>query len=416
MKKSTKYLKITVNIVGLLILLALCIWVLPRLVVYFMPFVIAGIIALIANPLVRFLEKRVRITRKAGTAVVIIIVIAAVVAALYFIIYNLVIQIIGFIQTAPQTWENTSETIRAFIASVRKFMSRFPLPVREWSDTFLDNIFVNISNWISGVATAAADAETERSGNVGLPIISVIMGILASYFFLADRDYIIGFIERHIPKQLMDRWDLVYKTMKDAVGGYFAAQFKIMIVMYFEIFAGLLILRVKYAFMIAFLVALLDFLPFFGAGAVMIPWAVIKLIQQDYKMAIGLIIIWAIGQAVRQLIQPKLVGDSIGLEPIPTLFFLYIGFRTGGPFGLIVAVPVGMVIINLSKAGVFTNFKYSIMMIVKGFEKMRRFTPEELRLEGIEVDERTEGAPDAIAADAVHTADTVDGDSDGEKV
>jgi predicted PurR-regulated permease PerM len=116
----------------------------------------------------------------------------------------------------------------------------------------------------------------------------------------------------------------------------------------------------------------------------MIPWAIVMIIQQDYKMAVGLLIVWAIGQAVRQLIQPKLVGDSIGLAPIPTLFLLYIGFRVGGPLGLIVAVPVGMVIINLYKAGVFSNFKYSMILLFRGIENMRKFTPEELKLEGLE--------------------------------
>ena len=122
----------------------------------------------------------------------------------------------------------------------------------------------------------------------------------------------------------------------------------------------------------------------------MIPWAVVMIIQQDYKMAVGLLIVWAIGQAIRQFIQPKLVGDSIGLSPIPTLFLLYIGFRVGGPLGLIIAVPIGMVIINLYKAGVFSNFKYSMILLFRGIENMRRFTPEELRLEGIETENNDE--------------------------
>ena len=386
MKKSTKYLRISINIALIVLSIIFFIWILPELIIYFMPFVIAAIIAFIANPVVRFLEKKVRITRKAGTVMLIVLVIALVVTAMYFIVYNLVAQMIDLIHTAPQIWERTSEAIIELISRIRVYLSGFPLPVREWSDTFLDKIYVNVSTWLSEAAAPTSITRKVSSANIGYMIVSVIMGILASYFFLADRDKIIDFFEKHLPKNFMSRWELVMVSIKEAVGGYFTAQFKIMVVIYIEVFAGLMILGVKYSFLIAFLIALLDLLPFFGTGTVMIPWAVVTIIQQDYKMAIGLLIVWAIGQAIRQLIQPKLVGDSIGLSPIPTLFLLYIGFRVGGPLGLIIAVPIGMVIINLYKAGVFSNFKYSMILLFRGIENLRRFTPEELKLEGLETE------------------------------
>ena len=390
MKKSTKYLRISINIALIVLSVVFFLWVLPEVIIYFMPFVIAAIIAFIANPVVRFLEKKVRITRKAGTVMIIVLVIALVVTAMYFIVYNLAVQMMDLIHTAPQIWERTSGAIKELISRIRMYLSRFPLPVREWSDTFFDNIYVNVSAWLSEAAVPTRITEKVSSGNIGYMIISIIMGILASYFFLADRDKIIGFLEKHLPKNIMSRWELVTVSIKEAVGGYFTAQFKIMGIVYIEVFAGLMILGVKYSFLIAFVIALLDFLPFFGTGTIMIPWAVVMIIQQDYKMAVGLLIVWAIGQAIRQFIQPKLVGDSIGLSPIPTLFLLYIGFRVGGPLGLIIAVPIGMVIINLYKAGVFSNFKYSMILLFRGIENMRRFTPEELRLEGIETENNDE--------------------------
>ena len=384
MKKSTKYLRISINIALIVLSIVFFLWILPKVLIYFMPFVIAAIIAFIANPFVRFLEKKVKITRKAGTVMLIVLVIALVVTALYFILYNLIAQMMDLIHTAPQIWESTSGSIRELISRIRVYLSRFPLPVREWSDTFFDNISVYVSDWLSAAAVPTGITERVNSGNIGYMIVSVIMGILASYFFLADRDKILGFLEKHLPANIMSRWELVMVSIKEAVGGYFTAQFKIMGIIYVEVFAGLMILGVKYSFLIAFLIALLDFLPFFGTGTVMIPWAVVMIIQQNYKMAIGLLIVWAIGQAIRQLIQPKLVGDSIGLAPIPTLFLLYIGFRVGGPLGLIIAVPIGMVIINLYKAGVFSNFKYSMVLLFRSIENMRKFTPEELKLEGLE--------------------------------
>ncbi|MBQ7564094.1 MAG: sporulation integral membrane protein YtvI [Lachnospiraceae bacterium] len=391
MKKSTKYWKISVNLVLMAVLIVFCIWLLPKILVYFMPFVIAAIIALIANPLVRFLEKKIRIARKAGTAMVIIVVIAVVVLFLYLIISNLIIQIVGLARLLPELWESTSTALRSFREEIRHYFVRLPLPVREWSDSFMEGIADNIGDWLKSTTQIAASAETggETGTNVGSVLVNIIMGILASYFFLADKDSIVAFLEKHIPGKVMARWDLVYKTMKSAVGGYFLAQLKIMVVVYLELFVGLLILGVNYSFLIAFLIALLDFLPFFGTGAVMLPWAVIALIRQDYRLAVGLLIVWGLSQAIRQLIQPKVVGDSIGLKPIPTLFFLFLGFKIGGAFGLIMGVPIGMVIINLVKAGVFSNFKYSMILLARGLENLRVFSKEELAAEGIDTTEHS---------------------------
>ena len=79
----------------------------------------------------------------------------------------------------------------------------------------------------------------------------------------------------------------------------------------------------------------------------MIPWGIYKFLMGDYKMAILLIAIYAVTQLVRQLLQPKLVADSVGMNPLVTLLLLYIGYRIGSVLGMILAVPVGMVLINM---------------------------------------------------------------------
>lgn len=90
-------------------------------------------------------------------------------------------------------------------------------------------------------------------------------------------------------------------------------------------------------------------------------------------MAIGLLIIYAVSQLVRQLIQPKLLGDSIGLNPFATLFFMYLGYQWGSVLGMIVAVPIAMIIINLFKAGVFDNFIYTIRLLIDDINTRRKY-------------------------------------------
>lgn len=121
-----------------------------------------------------------------------------------------------------------------------------------------------------------------------------------------------------------------------------------------------------YFVLVAFLIAFLDFLPFFGTGTAMIPWAVYKFFMGDYKMTVALVVIYVITQAVHQLLQPKLVGDSVGLNPLVTLILLYIGYRMGGILWMILAVPIGMVLINMCQAGAFDYIFDDVRILVEG--------------------------------------------------
>ncbi len=384
MKSSTKYLKILFNYLFAILIAVFFLFVLPWALEFFWPFVVAAIIAAIANPLVRFLEKKMKIRRKAGSVVVIVLTIAIVGAACYGILYILMTQVIGFFTSAPDMWAKVNGSIKSLSLEVSHRYALLPKGTRDFFENLGENIYDSLSTLGSSIGERAAESASSGVKNAPLFIIGLIMCVLASYLFVAEREQIGKFVRKLLPRHLQERFAIVTSTMKSAVGGYFKAQFKIMGVVYIVLFVGFLILGIKYAFLIALLTAFLDFLPFFGTGAVMWPWALFAVIQKDYRFAIGMMVVWGLSQLVRQLIQPKLVGDSIGMPAIPTLILLYVGFRIGSAFGLIIAVPVGMIVYNLYKAGLFSNFIYSSKMLLEDFRRMRIFTPEELEAEGIE--------------------------------
>ena len=151
-----------------------------------------------------------------------------------------------------------------------------------------------------------------------------------------------------MPDAIVKRMTMVVDNLKYAVGGYFKAQFKIMAVVFAILLAGFSIAGVHFSILLALAIAFLDFLPFFGTGTALIPWALYKFMVGDYKMVVALVVIYAVSQLVRQLIQPKLVGDSMGLNPLFTLALLYVGYKIGSVLGMIFAVPVGLI----QKAGI----------------------------------------------------------------
>lgn len=413
MKPSTKYLKITINILSMALIFVFCVWVLPKIILYFMPFVIAGIIAMIANPMVRFLEQKLKIVRKAGSAVVIVLVLGVVVLLCYVVIARLVSETIGFFSNAPQIWAKVTKTLSGLQDEWMILFQRMPKGMQEWLTSFGETSADNITRWLSGLGEPVSEMATNVASNLPLIIVGIIMSVLGSYVFVAQREYLENLYRKVVPGRVRNRLGLVMSTMKDAVGGYFKAQLKIMVFVYAVLLLGFVILGVEYALLIALLIAILDFLPFFGTGAAMWPWALVCLIQADYKNAIGLMIVWGLSQLVRQLIQPKMVGDSVGLEPIPTLFALYIGFRVGSAIGMILSVPIAMILINLYRAGVFRNFVYSLQLLFKDISALRVFDKQDLIKEGILTEEAEKPEAAAGQDEAANVEETGNADGTG---
>ena len=204
------------------------------------------------------------------------------------------------------------------------------------------------------------------------------MALLSSYFFVAERHQISQWFRAHAPAALQLRYDMVRRSLVRSVGGYLKAQLKIEVWMYLLLLVGLGVLRVNYFALIALVIAFLDFLPFLGTGTVLVPWAIIKIFTADYKMAIGLLIIWGGGQLARQLIQPKIVGDSMGVPPLPTLFLLYIGYKVAGVVGMILAVPLGLLLYTMYENGAFDTTRDSILVLMAGINRFRRLDREDM--------------------------------------
>lgn len=377
MKKSTKYLKITVNLfVALFTIVLLCV-VLPKVIVFFMPFVIGWIISLIANPLVRLLERKLKLVRKHGSMITIIGVLAAVILIGYFAGAKLVSEAVNLIENIPQMYENSKEDFEEISNNLQVFYDRLPGDVQ----TSISKISEELSGYIGSAVQAIGEPTFEAAGNfaknVPGTLIGIIMCIISAYFFTADRDNIIEIMRKVVPEGVWKRCSDVVSDLKHVVGGYFKAQFKIMIVVYIILIVGLLILKVDYVLLVGLLIAFLDALPFFGTGTVLGPWAILKILSGDYAMAVGLIILYLVTQLVRQLIQPKIVGDSIGMNPLAALFFMFLGYKFSSIIGMIVAVPIGMILINLYKAGVFDNQIYCVKELVHDINEFRKFDKKE---------------------------------------
>lgn len=371
MENTRPYWKVLVSLLLSLtatILFVVVGWKLLRL---FMPFAIGWMIAYIANPLVCWLEKRLKIVKKLGSVITIILVLGAVVGVIYLGIASLVKEAAGLIENLPSMYRDMEQGFEKIGANLQGLYQLLPKEVQ----TGWNNIVLNLGNMMGEWIANLSEPTVEAAGNVAKSIPSVliasIVSIVSAYLFVSEREEVIAWAKKVTPEPIRKRMGMVTSNLKYAVGGYFKAQFQIMLVLAAIMFVGFLILRVEYAFVLALLFAFLDFLPFLGTAITLVPWAVYKLLVGNYKMAVALLILYAVTQIVRQLIQPKLVGDGLGLKPLPTLVFLYLGYKVGSVWGMIFAVPIGMIVINMYRAGAFDYILDDVKILVHGIMKLR---------------------------------------------
>lgn len=373
-----KYCKALANLAVAVVVVLLIILLLPKVIGFFVPFVTGWVIALIAGPLVRFFEEKVKIKRKTGSAFVIVVVIGLVVLALYFVGAKLVDQIIGLVTSLPEIWEGMEADFAEIGRNMSVIYEKFPEDVQNTVNSIAEQANIYLGELFSRISSPTIAAVGNFAKQLPSFIIGLIMCLLSSYFFVAERKQINEWFRKHTPRSIQNRYLMMKRSLVKAVGGYLKAQLKIEVWMYLLLVIGLSVLKVNYSLLIALGIAFLDFLPFFGTGTVMVPWAIIKILSADYQMAIGLLIIWGVGQLARQIIQPKIVGDSIGVPPIPTLFLLFIGYKVGGVFGMIIAVPLGLIIFTMYQEGTFDTTKNSILILIAGINRFRRLKTEDM--------------------------------------
>lgn len=369
-----KYGKACMNLILVIVIVLGCIYLAPKIILLFMPFLIGGFLAWIVNPIVRFLEEKLKIRRKAGSAIVILSAIAGICFLIYYVGNRLLVEAADLLRILPDVWKDIKVEFIGYARKWSGLMENLPEEMVDGINQLGQNLGEESGVLIGRLTMPSADV----MWNVPGTIITVIMCLLSAYFFVAEKEYVVGVWKKRIPKRWQEKCLLLKQITVDVLVEYVKAQIKIEFWVYLVIAAGLLFMKVRYGYLIAIPIALLDMLPIFGTGTVLIPWTICKLLWGEYMYALALLAIWGVSQLVRQIIQPKVIGDSMGISTIPSLILLYLGYRFAGIAGMIAAVPLGILVLTMNKAGFFDNSKKSIGILWQGFQELRQFTKEGL--------------------------------------
>lgn len=225
----------------------------------------------------------------------------------------------------------------------------------EKIDKFFREISQNLGQYISNLSMSAV--KVLSAGASGIPglIVRLVITVVSTFFMAADFDKIIGFAKRFLPESKEDDVRKMIEYIKNIVGIYLKSYILLFLLTFVELSVGLLILRIPYAILVALAVAVFDILPVLGTGGILLPWAVIMAVLGDIPMSVGIIVLYIVITAIRNTVEPRIVGKQIGLHPLAALIAMFIGLKLFGIAGMI-CLPVGLaVFMNLERNGKDVN-------------------------------------------------------------
>lgn len=353
MKRWEIYLEIFMEILIFAAIMFLIIFGLPKLLAFFWPVVAAGVLAMLTNPIKKFLEEHLRMPKRLGATLMVVLLLALV----SLVVYGLIIGIIEGISRLSQLLPELYASLETSLGDV---VNKFTSWVDSYNPDIADKIYetyATLGDEIGGFIASIGSRHVGALGGIATSVTNLAVGtivmFMSAYFLLIYYDNIRYFFHEIKDEKIRNHLYLIKKNVLGAVGQYLLSQIKLMLIIAAILLFGLLILQRGQPLLLAFLIALLDAIPFFGTGTVLCPWAVVCLIQGDYFVAAGLIILYVICLLSRQLLQPKIIGDTIGMNPFVTLLLMYVGMKLAGLVGFVLAVLIGIIVYRLYEIGMF---------------------------------------------------------------
>lgn len=318
------------------------------------PFIFGWILALMLNPIVNFFQFKLKFPRWLAVSFSMLLFLAAMVTAITLLVANIVVELGSLADTLQLQINRWVEQFNVFINSTA---------FQDWIEK-INEFFENnpkyqetVNNNLSSTAGSIANVSkliinyvfnTLKSLLTSLPNIATITIIimLATFFISKDWYQLIKRYKGIFSDLIVKTTQLIRNDLQKALFGYMRAQLILVSLTALVVIIGLLVLRVDYAITIGLLTGLADLMPYLGTGAVMVPWILyVFFAQGNLFLGIGLSVLYGVIVIARQIMEPKVLASSVGLDPLATLIAMFVGLKLFGLLGLIVG-PVSLILIS----------------------------------------------------------------------
>ncbi|QKY71588.1 sporulation integral membrane protein YtvI [Lentibacillus sp. CBA3610] len=314
------------------------------------PLVIALVTALVLNPLVRFTQKRMKINRKASVIVVFLLFMIFLGISGTFVVTKAVTQVVNFVEDIP-----------AYVTELNNIYETWESNLDQYTENIPDEFYNQVTNTIESQLTSISETLTETitieriaQFVAGIPqyLISFIVYLIALFLFMLELPLLRSKLYNFMTEKTAEKVSFMNKRLADVILGFFKAQFLVSIIIFVVSLIGLLLFTPDVAIIMSIIIWLIDFIPIIGSIAVLGPWAVFAFIAGDILLGIQLAVLAIILLAIRRTVEPKVMGQHIGLSPLATLIAMFLGIKLLGLLGFILGPLVLIAFNSAREAGI----------------------------------------------------------------
>lgn len=319
-----------------------------------MPFVIGIVIALMFRRFIDKIEAKTHIKR-VFVSILILLLFYGVLGFLAVLVGFRIVSFVGnLVSSFPSIYKNT--IVPALQSIADNIIDNFPSS-KNYLDDFMKNIDASIFNYLTEASSSIAPKLTGIAGAVPSLLIKLIFTIVSSFFFTIDYYKVSTFIILQFKGERRDMLLRLKDNGLGTMGKFIRAYATIISITFIELSIGFFIIGIPNAVLLGLLVAIVDIMPILGTGAILLPWSIISFALGNFKIGIGMLVLYIVITVVRQTIEPRIVGQQIGLHPIVTLILMFVGAQLMGVLGLLLLPIIATLLVKLNKEGTIHIFK-----------------------------------------------------------
>ncbi|MBR6766640.1 MAG: sporulation integral membrane protein YtvI [Clostridia bacterium] len=321
-----------------------------------MPFVVAAISSAILRPVLAFLHGKLHMPRKA-TGAVITIFFYLLIALLGIAVFDKILDTAtAFLVSLPGLW---SDTLMPALRSIGEWLAMKLGQMNISLDFTVEELLAPLGSGISSLSTSLLGMASGVAFSLPSMLISVIIAIVSTLFMLFDWDRFADFIFLQMPSGNGELARKIIHQVGATIKKFILSYGMIMLITFAELSIGFNIIGIRNAFLIAALISVFDILPVVGCGGILIPWTIISFVIGNTRMGIGLAIIYLFVTVLRNILEPRIVGQQVGLHPLVTLMSMVIGSALMGGVGLF-GLPITLAVLSkMNTEGVIHIFRTS---------------------------------------------------------
>ncbi len=349
MEKTDKRRTFIVNVAYWAIIAGITYLIFRYLLNLLLPFVIALLVAWLLRPLGRLYRQRAPKLASALIVVTVLLFYLLLGVLAMLLLVDLLTGLAQYLGKLPELYTQTIEPgLRNLYANAQDLAARFDPSVADVVNMVLPQVISSVGGAVTNFSVTAVGKLTGLVTALPSVLISALIAVIASFFTAVSYDSMKAFLQRNLPAKFTETAGYAIRSFRNIIRQYGKSYLLVMLITFGELTLGLLIIGVRRAVLLAALIAIFDIFPVVGAGAILLPWAVISLIQGKTLQALGLLILYVVILVVRQFLEPKVVGKQVGLPPLVTLACMFVGTSLFGAWGLF-GLPIGAaILVNLN--------------------------------------------------------------------